>query len=611
MGAAPPSKLVPPLSAHPSRPYASHTINKCLRDRWIPSKGKPSILQTLIWHQDWQRVLIRLNLYPQEAKEKWEINVYEMNLLVFPLHLVCALDPPCTVVQLCWELYPDAAGVPVETAKMHQTFWVKAKNHHPPSWWHVRRNWKAWRSQRRGAFPVVEEDELSDSSIQQRQLLLPFVDDMDFEPDDDASSWSQGDDDDDEEESSDASSLSSKHSFPTAKNVILQLSPDGGLAPLLVNTSNDTNSTSSVASSEVSLFRVKWDLKPLWKQVADRGMLLPLHVAILFRSNPEVVNALVQFLPLAALSDVLGMLPIHWVAAGWTLPPLQPPPTFPTSLDPKPGPLATLHVLRRALPELIHIRSGNHGMLASDYIQECMDNNEYRDLCLRVLSDGIEYMVDYGSVVSKGTIVFCDTDETSSYPSLHLFAGLSALILDEEWAKAISVIEEDALSTRKWYYGVDRDTVGTSVWKRLPIHLACANGAPLSLIDLLLNVFPESAVVEDPCDGSLPLHIACRAGASLPVVRRLVEESPESVLAVDGGGRVALHEAVLAQAPYPVIEYLIFQDPDSVVALDQHGRTPLDYAIEKGDNCGPVVDLCSLVLDRLEKKSNTSAVEAA
>jgi len=450
---------------------------------------------------------------------------------------------------------------------------------------------------------VLEDDDGSlCASVEQRQLLLPYVENDD--------AWSMSSKRSNSSSSSSSNSSGSSGSLlstsqshggrkHTQKSVILQLSPSGGLAPLPINTSNETYSTSG--SSQSSIYRVKWDLKPLWKQVAERGMLMPLHIACLFQASPETVQVLVETYPLAALADILGMLPIHWVAAGWSLPPLEPPPVLCIPRDAKPGPMPVLHVLRKALPECIHIRSGNHGMLAIDYIEECMEDSEYKRLCLRVLSDGIDYMMEYGESSVDHTMVFCDTDESSSYPSLRLFTGLSGLILDEDWSKAIDVVKEDSSTARRWYYGVDTETVGATVWKRLPIHLACANGAPLGLIDVLLRAFPESAVLEDPHDGALPLHIACRAGAHLPVVRRLVEECPEVVLAVDGGGRVPLHVAVLSQAPYVVIEYLLLQDLESVVALDRHGRTPMDYGMEIHGSNGPVVDFLTMVLSRLDR----------
>lgn len=131
--------------------------------------------------------------------------------------------------------------------------------------------------------------------------------------------------------------------------------------------------------------------------------------------------------------------------------------------------------------------------------------------------------------------------------------------------------------------------------------MSCANGAPVGLIDLLLKVFPESAVTEDPHDGMLPLHIACRGGATLPVVKRLVDECPEVCLAVDGGGRTPLHVAVLSKAPFQVVEYLLYQDVESIVALDQHGKTPMDYAMEIHGGTGTVVELLTAVLLKLER----------
>lgn len=131
--------------------------------------------------------------------------------------------------------------------------------------------------------------------------------------------------------------------------------------------------------------------------------------------------------------------------------------------------------------------------------------------------------------------------------------------------------------------------------------MACANGAPVGLIDLLLKVFPESAVVEDPHDGMLPLHIACRAAATCPVVKRLVEECPEVCLAVDAGGRTPLHVAVVSEVPFQVIEYLVYQDMESIVALDQQGRTPMDYAMEIHNGTGVIVELMTGVLLKLER----------
>ena len=105
-----------------SRPFAptlpSARTKKWLRQRSPPllhlkkTKNPPSsssILVMLIWNQEWQKVLIRLNLFPQEVRQSLELHqIHELPVLqVYPLHLICALDPPPIVVHLCCRLFPE------------------------------------------------------------------------------------------------------------------------------------------------------------------------------------------------------------------------------------------------------------------------------------------------------------------------------------------------------------------------------------------------------------------------------------------------------------------------------------------------------------------------
>jgi hypothetical protein len=601
MAAAMPTPTLPPVRAPKGRPRRRTLLASlsAMGGSAAPSTFAPHTpLQALLWRQDWQGVLIRMHLHPKEVRQPLVVRLLDhCHVEALPLHLACALDPPATVVQLILSYYPQAVTLPVKVVLPH--------TRRRPTW---TRRWKAWRLRRRGAFPVPEHHEEQKDEGEQRQSLLPFVAKDDQSQSSGSGSRLDRPEDEQDSVSSESSSLSSRCSWGDAdvtnKGLILQLSPSGNVAPLPVNTSNETESTSD--SSESCFYRVKWDMQPLWDCVAQGdGMLLPLQIACLFQAQADVLAVLTQAYPLAALSDVLGMLPIHWIAAGWSVPPLLPPPESPVPREPSPGPLPALHVLRRALPESIRVRSGNHSMTPQEYVEECMEETDYKQVCLRVLSDGIDYWADYGSLVSGETIVFVDSDDTSSFGSSvlrrhTLFAGMSGLILDEEWAKAVSVVEEDPSAARKWHYGVDAETVGAMVWKRLPMHLACANGAPVGLIEVLLQAFPEATTVEDPHDGCLPLHIACRAQASLPVIQRLVDACPGTVLAVDGGGRVSLHVAVASQAPYGVLEFLLRQDPESVVAVDQHGRTPMDYAMELYSDGHIITELLTLVLLRLD-----------
>jgi Ankyrin repeats (3 copies) len=380
----------------------------------------------------------------------------------------------------------------------------------------------------------------------------------------------------DNEDNSDPSSSISSRQSATGKNVILQLSPSGGLHPMPVH-SHETDETTS--ETTVSIFRVHWDFDPLFQHVLSEGTLLPLHIACFYSASSDVLKAVANAYPVAALCDVVGMLPIHWVAAGWNLPPLLPPPASPLPSQPKPGPLEVLKVLQHTVPDSIRIRSGNHGMTPEDYIQECMDDCEYKELCLRALLLGKD-ILDDGSVNSSDeTIVFSsDTSSADMNNSVRTesVSCISILVAERDWEGMLAAVEDDPSIATKWIYGIDE--MASTVWKRLPIHLACAYGAPVGLVSILLRMHPLGASAVDPHDGSTPLHLACQARASLGVVKLLLDKCPEATKADTLLGRRALHMAVLSMASYDAIEALVEVEPASVSVVDNEGKTPMDYA---------------------------------
>jgi len=74
-----------------------------------------------------------------------------------------------------------------------------------------------------------------------------------------------------------------------------------------------------------------------------------------------------------------------------------------------------------------------------------------------------------------------------------------------------------------------------------PLHEACRNNAPISVIRALLRAWPVAtqAGASSSDDSPIPLHDACRCGKSLETIQLLVEAYPDS-LAVT---RLARHEA--------------------------------------------------------------------
>ena len=456
---------------------------------------------------------------------------------------------------------------------------------------------------------------------------------------------------------------------------ILQLNASGGLAPMAISTSQETESTSDVSSTrqlgaleehepdesgsasedqhlpppqkspsdrldpilqstshgsdktDESLFRIEWDLFPILQEIVTLGgALLPLHIACIFEASAQVLDHLIRAYPCGCRSHVFGMLPIHLVSAGWTLPvitELPPEAKLAIPIDTeKPGPAESLKVLCQSGVDAVNQRSRSHGMTPRDYIEECMEDGEYKDICLNILSkkadDGNKTAQPNddgysgrGEVRKESVVMNRDPNKGSPVtPAIpkhrSLMAGLCESIVSKDWNRAVELVEDDPTTAQKWYYGVDEEEpiLSGSIWKRLPVHLACIHNAPIGLIDILLQCYPIGAAIQDPQDGSLPLHMLCKACATLPVVKRLVMTCPAATKAVDINGRSALHMAVIHEASLPVVRYLLLVDPEMVVVTDQSGMNPLDYAMETGDNNMEITELLTATLKHLDKESD-------
>ena len=181
-------------------------------------------------------------------------------------------------------------------------------------------------------------------------------------------------------------------------------------------------------------------------------------------------------------------------------------------------------------------------------------------------------------------------------------------LLQKNWVAALDCLEQDIHQAREWQYGIQEPTnhaAGDDLtkrklvaepifWKRLPLHLACATGAPIGIVQCLIQAYPDAISLPDPHNGSLAVHLACESGASLQVLRILLEHRCDQTKAVDVYGRLPLHYAVLAAAPLPVMEFLVHQDPPSVFVPDMTGKTPLQYAHSIYPLESPVLGLLEL-----------------
>jgi ankyrin repeat protein len=130
----------------------------------------------------------------------------------------------------------------------------------------------------------------------------------------------------------------------------------------------------------------------------------------------------------------------------------------------------------------------------------------------------------------------------------------------------------------------------------LPLHFACANKAPLELIQFLVEKGGRHSVQTTNINGNLPLHFACASAASLEVVQFLVEQWSEAIKSADHSGYLPLHHACKNRLPLDVVEFLVDEWPEAVKILDSDGRAPLDCAkIPTADGGDPMSEVVSLL----------------
>ena len=111
-----------------------------------------------------------------------------------------------------------------------------------------------------------------------------------------------------------------------------------------------------------------------------------------------------------------------------------------------------------------------------------------------------------------------------------------------------------------------------------PLHYACANGAPLEVVQLLIS---KGAKVNQPDEyGSTPLHVACAKGAPLEVVQLLISKGA-NIHQKNEWGETPLHYACANGASLDVVQLLISKGA-KVNQPSKEGLTPLHYACAKG-----------------------------
>jgi ankyrin repeat protein len=151
-----------------------------------------------------------------------------------------------------------------------------------------------------------------------------------------------------------------------------------------------------------------------------------------------------------------------------------------------------------------------------------------------------------------------------------------------DWERALHVIQDRLANPDADVPGLDEVFGG-----KLALHVACENGAPVTVVEKLMAAVPDStSVPAEPC-GRLPLHFAVGAGVAAPTecVELLLKEfGSQGGLAVDENGRTPLHLACTnAELCLPeAFDLLLTYAPAATAAVDRRGCTPLHLAAGDG-----------------------------
>jgi len=175
------------------------------------------------------------------------------------------------------------------------------------------------------------------------------------------------------------------------------------------------------------------------------------------------------------------------------------------------------------------------------------------------------------------------------------------LLIEKKWDEVIDSVQEDSslASTRIDSSGTDNlnnpESSKISVLSGyLPLHVALANGAPLAVIEVLLEAYPTAAKMTTK-HGVLPVHYAA-AGLSVEILKALQLRYPAGAAGKDSEGNIALHYAAICNAPIEVFVTLLEAHLDGCLSQNSDGEIPIEvYFLKNKDSRN--VEVVNILLD--------------
>lgn len=120
--------------------------------------------------------------------------------------------------------------------------------------------------------------------------------------------------------------------------------------------------------------------------------------------------------------------------------------------------------------------------------------------------------------------------------------------------------------------------------KALPLHVACAIGAPIGVIKCIISAYSAAAQIKND-SGRLPLHcLFLHRCPTLNVLSAIIEAYPAASHIADGTGKLPIHYACEQQnVTDDFFTILLSTYPEGAYARDGMGNFPINYATSNAD----------------------------
>ena len=599
-------------SAAPSRTTKPNKIK-----RFNHFHSKPSHVIDLIVNQDWQKLLIATKTHQKEVFVAQKVRLFGVDRKVLPIHLVCAMSPPSEVIEAL--LKADGGMTTVKTPMKN---YRKKMNRNIPFAGgssatssssskkvnlqkSVRNSHKGGKGNETDGNNFIDVDE----SDGYPSLMTPTTEPL--------SSFDASELAHDEflPHAASSESLNKDPSnnifFPEHKqDFALQITPSGDVRQISPNgtyckNSNETESPFVYASQPDEV-----NNQSFLSNLSDD--FLPLHIACLFKASADVIQLLIRAYPEAVeYRNRWGMLPIHIVCANIAM-------ETPKIAAKKPVDDFTarrylnnlyavkisdkddtweinkiIELLVDANPQSLNIPSDNMEWLTPiDYVGKNFPCGSERDELLDLLKQKQNVSKKHDDERNirdvQGGSSTMKNIETNQRTMLYRYLKM------KDWDNAQQQLRQCPNEASHWVVDKEYDSSGSS---HLPIHLACSNEAPLHLILLLSEAYPDGIKAKGK-HSSNPLHIACKKCLDEEIILDFIDRCPETTCQKDEFGRLPLHLACKSKLSLSVMESIIQAYPESCTVKDYNGHTALTYYCSDHERCTLSQDQTTILFEK-------------